>query len=369
MSAINDLHQALLPQLQGLEDFRLEKQAELAKNKKLYFIPAAVVVGAVLAGLSGVILEVVIGLIILSVVLLGLIYGFKINPIHKRFKTEFKEGALSGLIESLYPGTEYDPERHIPKEVFKSSQLYSGFNSYNGEDYFHGSLDNGCTFEFSEIHAVYRSKDSTRTIFKGLFFVIDTPSSLNARVKILSDSAERSMGNFGKMLQSTVGSWGRKGAKMVYFEDYPNFEKEYVVYSDNEGLARGLITPVMADFLYELHQRWNEHLQVGFIDQKIFLGLPYQVNLLEPNIKKSATDYEFFKRIVDELAPGFSMLEDIKELYNLSVGEERSPFIANADEQPASEESRTRIVEERPKPKKPSLRFKKSSSKENPFLL
>ena len=224
MKSLNDIRREIQPVLQRIESLRIEKLDAIAQAKKWYWIPSLCLIGALL---SGMIMLIPIAIILLIVAIVGfiLVNVYKIAPHKREYISGFKQDIFSTFVQSLYPDTYYAPANYMPSNLFSASQLFGGYDSYGGEDYFEGTTDNNCSFKFSELRVTETTRDSdgdsrTTTIFDGIFFVLSVPNRVSGRVQVLPDSAESTFGALGKMMQKSLGSLFQ-GGKMVYMEEHP----------------------------------------------------------------------------------------------------------------------------------------------------
>jgi len=314
MKTLHDIRQEIQPVLRQIEEYRLEKLEAISKAKKWYIIPSILALLALFSGL-GMIVAMAIIFGVLAIVGFLLVAIFKVSPHKQGYISSFKEQVFSTFVQSLYPDTYYAPGNYLPSTIFSASQLFGGYDDYNGSDYFEGETENGCSFKFSEIKATSTTRDSdgdtrTSTVFNGVFFALSVPNRVSGRIQVLPDSAESSMGFLGKLVQKSLGSLFQ-GGSMVYMEEHPEFEKEFVVYSKDTEEAYRVLTPAMIQAIYDLRYKWNKKLRVSFIDNQIYVALSSTHNYFHPDIHKSVLDDNFLDEFYDELALCFAVVEDM----------------------------------------------------------
>lgn len=357
--------QQLAPILQKVEALRLSHQKRIQDARKWILVPLSIVVAAILLFVQGSSTGLVIAVGVAGIIGMIALAIAKVGGARKAFKEEFKQQAYGEMIKRLYPEVTYTPTQFISKEAFLESELFSRPDRYQGEDHFEGRTKQGWTYRFSEVHAESRSDNSYMTIFKGLLFVVDLPNPVHGRVKILPDTAERAFGAFGKMLQEKLGGLLQKKTDLVYFEEYPDFEKKFVVYSDNETLARHLLTEEMTRYLLLLQDaRPKQPVRISIVNQQLFFAFSLSRDLFDPSVKDSVLEPAFVRQFTEEIAMGFDQLDIIEKLCTtMKIGTPPSSINAPLKSPKAS-------PEKMPLPKKrPSISYKKSSSKDNPFLL
>ena len=245
-----------------------------------------------------------------------MIYGFLVSKHETQYVERFKEKVFVQFVKSLYPTVSYTSNQFVSSEKFRQSKLFGSYDRYYGEDFFNGISDNGLEFQFSEIRATETTTDSdgdsrTTTIFDGIFFVLQRSNFVSDPILILPDVAEKSLGLFGKFLQKSIGSWLRKSGNMIYLNEHPEFEKEFVIYSNNEREVERVLSPAILDTIYTLRFRYNNYLRLSFIEDTLFIGLSSTKNFFHPNINKTLLDDNQLNELYDELSMCFSIIEEI----------------------------------------------------------
>lgn len=355
---------AIAPALDALETIRKKHKNEHQRRMNTFFAVLSMA-GVVVAGIVYhvttdqavpipfwvALVIAVIGMIVASV---------RANSAVQKFHQEFKGQSYQTVVSNLYPNMTYHPQGMVGSRKFIASKLFSSPDRYNGDDYFKGKTNNGCSIEFSEIHAEQEHTDTDEdghtttgytTIFKGLFFVLQLPEAVQRDIRVLPDSAERGLGKIGKFLQKSIGSFFRAG-KMVYFEEHPEFEREFVVYSTNEEAARAALTPTVLQDIYELKYKWHHQVRLSFINDKIYLALsiPLSDNLFRTDINQPVGQQAFLQDIVRDIQRCLTTVDHLSNLYQNgpSSAPHQNPFTETPEK---------------------GIQYKKSSSKDNPFLL
>lgn len=313
MKTLNDIRRQVIPALQRVEKFRLEKLDTIAREKRWYGVPIILLIAAVIVGLEGTAF-IGIALGVVAIIVLVLVYIVRVEPHRMAYISNFKEQVFASFIKELYPSIYYAPSNYLPSTLFSKSELFGSYDDYTGEDYFEGQTDNGCTFKFSELYVTETTRssdsDTTTTIFDGMFFVLDVPNRVNGRIQILPDSSESTFGRIGKFMQKKLGAFFQ-GAAMVYMEDHPEFEKEFVVYSKDEAEAYRILTPGLLNAIYDLRYRWDIRLSVSFIGHQIYVAFPSSKNFFHPNIDRSVLEDNLIEEIYHELGLCFAVVEDL----------------------------------------------------------
>lgn len=204
------------------------------------------------------------------------------------FVAVFKEKIVRKVIHYINPTFQYSPKLCINRDDYYSSGLYlTQWDDYNGDDYVEGQLDK-TYFCFSELHTQYRKQSGKTshnvTIFKGLFFIGDFNKHFRGRTYVWSRSNPQM--NF---IIKHFSSFGANLEKVSL--ESSNFERSFVVYSNDQVEARYLLTPAFMERMMRLKQMMGDGISFSFINTNIFVAIPIEGKLFEPNIF-SPNDYQ-----------------------------------------------------------------------------
>jgi hypothetical protein len=329
MKTLSEIRQELSSVLFNAEEIRLEKASKY-KNGVIFTL------SSVLLGISFIVMALmkfnpllffVLGIIFLLASII--VYNFTASKAQKEYKNHFKSNILKRIVETMMPDVNYQAEHGVKKTDFNSSQLFSSnHNVYEAEDYFSGK-HNGVSFEMSELDVKRRSQSTsfsngqtktttnTTSIFKGIFIIINSNKSTYGETYILPDSAEKMFGNFGKFLQKSLGSLAHKGS-LIYLEQYPDFEKHFVVYCTEEIESQKLLSQNLIQSILDIYARWKVLPSFAFIQNKIYVAVPYRKDLLKVSLHKSLIDNqeEILQKFIDETALCMSIIDELSEEIN-----------------------------------------------------
>ncbi|NLW50267.1 MAG: DUF3137 domain-containing protein [Candidatus Brocadiaceae bacterium] len=281
-------------------------------------IAAAAVLGggalAVTAGLSGASGNALPFLVVGGVV--GLIVAIAcVSAASRRYTKEFKERVIGAIVRFCDPGLHYEPAGSIPRDVFRGSRIFQhSIDRYSGEDCVRGTV--GATaVEFSELHAEYKttstdSKGHTQThwhtIFRGLFFTADFNKHFRTATVVLPDVAERAFGWLGQKLQGL--SIGR--ADLVKLED-PEFEREFVVYGEDQVEARYILSTSLMQRILEFRRRAGCRISLSFVGSRVYVAVPCSRNMFEPRLLRGAPDLKAATEYLRDLQFALGIVEDL----------------------------------------------------------
>ena len=257
---------------------------------------------------------------IVFIIFIMVIMGyFKIHPLWKSYKLEFKEKVIRKIINFIDESLSYNPSGKLSLEVFQKSGIFkTGVDSYKGDDYVYGKI--GSTqVEFSEVHAEYKtttvdSKGRTQThwhtIFKGLLFSVDFNKHFNVKTYVLTDTAEKMFGFLGKKLQSL--NFSRDD--LINLEN-TDFEKQFVVYSADQIEARYILSPSLMERILDFKNQTKKDIQMSFVDNKLFVVVPYRKNLFEPKLFGNIVDFNHIQEYYNDLV----LILDLVDTLNLNT--------------------------------------------------
>jgi len=279
----------MLPVLEALEERRRRawagfwKAALVGGVVALAGFGAAAAVQTPLPAVGGAVLGGLVALIASAVLFNGL-------------KEDVKRQVIGALAQFVDPSLTYEPEGHISESQFSGSGLFRrDIDRYRGEDLVSGKI--GATaLAFSEVHAEHRtthtdSKGRTTTswstIFRGLFVVADFNKELRGRTLVMPDVAEKLFGRLGQSLQGLAAAFQR--GDLAKLED-PRFEREFVVYADDQVEARYVLTPSLMERLVEFKQKAGRPVYFSFLGPNVNIAIETGRNMFEPPLSRSLLD-------------------------------------------------------------------------------
>jgi hypothetical protein len=226
----------------------------------------------------------------------------------KKYFENFKENLLKKLFELSAPEFQYSPNSCVADTLFIESGFVNEYSEYSGEDLFQGII-NEIPVEFSEITVSLKSYTDKRkfrkgkTVFKGVFYTFSWNKTFSGVTQILPDKMEKLFGGLGTLVQKMNSSalLGDGRDPIVKF-DNKDFEKEFVVYSDNEIEARSIISEPLMIFLLDLKKNTNAKVYISFVGNKVFLGINNNKDILKVgNINESVTGNGFLQKYFNEI--------------------------------------------------------------------
>jgi len=248
-----------------------------------------------------------------------LISFFKISPLWKEYRSQFKEQVIREIIKFIDSSLSYSPTDKISQSEFVKCGIFrTGIDRYRGDDFVKGTIES-TQMEFSEVHAEYKtttvdSKGRRRThwhtIFKGLLFSADFNKEFNVKTYVLTDTAEKMFGFIGTKLQKMNKARG----ELVKLEN-PEFESEFVVYSDDQVESRYILSPSLMERILSFKKQTKKSIQLSFIDSRLYVTVPYSKALFEPKLFGEMINFSDVQEYHNDL----SLVISIAETLNLNT--------------------------------------------------
>ena len=316
MSDINNLeslyNSELKPKLSELDNQRVNIISNIKRYTLYSIIPIAI----------SIFISIQIEFPIPTIVVVGLsvlISFFKINPLWKEYRRQFKEQVIKQIIKFIDEGLSYSPSEKMSQSKFMMCGIFrTGIDRYKGDDYVEGKIDS-TQIEFSEIHAEYKtttidSKGRTQThwhtIFKGLLFSADFNKNFNTKTYVLTDTAEKMFGFLGTKLQKM-----NKGRGDLVKLENPEFESEFAVYSGDQIESRYILSPSLMERILSFKKQTKKGIQLSFVESRLYVTVPYSKDLFEPKLFGDIVNFDHIKDYHNDL----SLVLDLVQTLNLNT--------------------------------------------------
>ncbi len=303
-------------QIAPLEEKRLSL---LKKNNRDYTCGGMLIAGGALAmlifGMAKTGSEVV-GFIMLAICLvIGLVWIFAAVNRSREFRRLVKWNMMRGLLDAIQPGLQYDPDRGISRDTFRTARLFSqSADRYASEDLIRGRVGQ-TDIMLSEVHAEYRSTStdskghtstSYHTFFRGLFLMADFQKHFRGTLRILPGQS----GLLGGIGRALAGFRPFSREKLVHLED-PEFDEAFIVYGSDDIEARYVLSPAMMQRILDLRRRWRDDVRLSFFESSVCMAISHSRNLFEPSIKRPVDCRSQLERIATEIRVCLALVEDL----------------------------------------------------------
>ena len=235
------------------------------------------------------------------------------NYLIKDYVQEFKMKIIKPLIKAIDERLLYSSEQRVSQSLFERSKLFpTTIDRIDGNDYVNGVID-GVKIEFSDIHAEKRHKDSKgreswSTIFQGIFIVADFNKNFHGNTVILPDSAQNT---FGELIGSWLQSKNVSRDELVKMDNI-EFEKKFVVYSNDQIEARYILSHTFMEKLLAFRRKSKHPLFVSFVRNHIHIAVEYNKDLFEPSVFHSLLKYKIAMEYVETLHLAIGIVQELK---------------------------------------------------------
>lgn len=225
-----------------------------------------------------------------------------------KFTRKFKEQIVSRIIAFINPSLRYSPGQCISEADYKNSGLYlTSPDRYAGDDYVEGTHDK-TFFCFSELHTEEKISSGKEThwetIFKGMFIMADFNKNFSGRTYVWSEKKPQL--NFLNKLFTSFAS----GLEKVKLES-PEFEKRFIVYSNDQVEARYILTPSFMERAVRLQQMTSAESSMSFVHTRINLAIPMKKELFEPSVFV-ANDFSQLEQFRDTIQVVYDIIDELK---------------------------------------------------------
>lgn len=315
MVSTEDRLTAVRQNLTALEAARADLLSKKQAARRIQWILVGIgaVIG-VLASLGHPVAGIVVGGITLLAILV--VQGVKIAPLHQEYRKRFKSEFIHQLLQAMTDELRYSPDGDPAAltEYTRSELFPTTVDRHHIEDTIFAKM--GATdLLASELHTEYkrvtrdkngRTKTTYHTIFKGLFISADFHKNFRGKTFVRSDVAERHLGQIGRFFQKTFFS----SLQLVQLEDV-DFEREFVVHSDDQIEARYILTPAAMQRMLALKEKMSANIEFAFLHSRVFLAIGLQKDLFEPDLSQSLNDDRYIAGFLEQVELCLGVVQDL----------------------------------------------------------
>lgn len=285
----------------------LKKLEEDRQNLKHRLI-VTVIIMSVLAAIAAYELKAYGIILFLYILTGGIVYKFMSKP----YVSEFKQNIIKPLVSYIDSSLIYLQDSFVSQELFERSALFGKADKYSGNDFVKGKIED-INIEFSDVHAQEEYRDSKgrkhhTTIFQGLFIVCEFNKKFKGKTVVFPDSAQSI---FGEVIGSFLQSKNLAQDELVKMDD-PSFEKEFVVYSNDQIEARYILSHSLMKKILELKQKSKHPIYISFVNNHIHIAIYYDKDLFEPAVFDSLLDYKIAMEYVTTLHLAVGIVKELK---------------------------------------------------------
>lgn len=276
----------------------LRKEIYDVKIKNYFILGIAtliIILGIVFGGL--------IPIIILGVAIL--IFGFVMlsntGPKETQYRYSYKHSLVAYALRTIDESLKIDDAQALSEEAFISSRLFAKApDRYQSEDQVYGFAGK-TKFSFSEVHAQYKTVTQTKNgqrvdwhdILKGVVFCADFNKNFNGTTMVRPKDFSAA---FGAWISTALPIFA--SGEVVKLEN-PDFDKNFITYSNDQVEARYILTPTMMERISELNKRSNETISLSFTGSLVYIAFPLNGNYFEPPFSKSLLDENLLQKDIE----------------------------------------------------------------------
>lgn len=294
--------------LTELEVLRKEIYSIKIKNYSIIGVSVLILIlGMVLGGLVPVIILGIAGLIY------GIVMISKAGVKETQYRYSYKNSLLACALKNIDESLQIDDEQALSEEEFISSQLFAKEpDRYHSEDQVYG-FSGKTKFSFSEVHAEYKTVTQTKNgqrvdwhdILKGVVFFAD----FNKNFKGTTIVRPKDLGTaFGAWIATTLPIFGL--GEVVKLEN-PDFDNNFVTYSNDQVEARYILTPAMMERICELNKRSSETISLSFTGSLVYIAFPLSGNYFEPPFSKSLLDETLLQKDMELVQFMYGIIKEL----------------------------------------------------------
>ena len=212
------------------------------------------------------------------------------------YNLDFKRVVIQKILSCINPTLTHFPLSQISEREFSYSYLLhsSEFNNITGDDLIEGKIHN--TFiRFSEIQ-INRFVDggedaykNSHQIWQGLFIIIDLPRNTNTAFGTSTNISDNKI-----LLDNT------------------EFNELFPVYAENTTEAFYILPSNLLERMVNFVRKTGRKFDFSVVDDKFYIAIPYNRELLEPPIFTSLFDYSIYEEYLTDLELAIGIVEDLK---------------------------------------------------------
>ena len=226
--------------------------------------------------------------LIIVFVLFGILHRLFIRKYELQFQKGFRENVLDILLKGIGYDLKLNLEKPLTKSQFLKGKLFTSFNDYSAEELFEGTIDK-IPVKFTEVHLQSKSRYRSYTVFRGFYSNFNYSLGNGLVIDVIQDeSGDR------EFLQKL----NLKRDKLVKIED-EDFEKKYVVYSNEPELAKDLISTSFIKNLTDFSESFNSLVYFSIRNGQVHMAYSDAVNHFIIDHNKTVEDLteNFYKDI------------------------------------------------------------------------
>jgi hypothetical protein len=228
--------------------------------------------------------------------------GFRVQV----FLGEFKPRLVTLLLDFLDNDVNikfngYEHKAHLSPQQFLESRIFTQVDDYSGEDLIRGQVRE-TPFEACELKVKAFSEVRSRLdpVFTGIFLIADFQRwDMHGGVLALPDA-------YRKYLSNSERAFHLLGGRRIKGGILPEFEAVFDTYATKEVRVKEVISEDFQRAILRFRKRFQEvnrqkEIYFSIINDKIYLALRQDRNLLEPSLFQSNTSFEVVHEFYEDI--------------------------------------------------------------------
>lgn len=228
--------------------------------------------------------------------------GFRVQVYYQEFKPRIVGLVLDFIDNDINFGSfRYDPKGAIPLEQFLASKIFTRADEYEAEDMITGQVRE-LPFELCELRVREFSDVRTRLdyVFRGVFLRGDfLRVDMQGGVLLLPDT-------YRKYLSRSERAFHLIGGRRVQNNLLPEFEACFDTYATPNVRLQDVLSDDLQRAILQFRQRFQEvnrqkEMYFSIIDDKIYIALTQDKDLLEPSLFRNTVSYEVVREFFEDI--------------------------------------------------------------------
>ncbi len=228
--------------------------------------------------------------------------GFRVQVYYQEFKPRIVGLVLDFIDNDINFGSfRYDPKGAIPVEQFLASKIFTRADEYEAEDMITGQVRE-LPFELCELRVREFSDVRTRLdyVFRGVFLRGDfLRVDMQGGVLLLPDT-------YRKYLSRSERAFHLIGGRRVQNNLLPEFEACFDTYATPNVRLQDVLSDDLQRAILQFRQRFQEvnrqkEMYFSIIDDKIYIALTQDKDLLEPSLFRNTVSYEVVREFFEDI--------------------------------------------------------------------
>lgn len=220
-----------------------------------------------------------------------------------RLKKSYKIQIIEKIVHHIDPSLTYKvyQERSADETLeINKSCLFNEIVTYTHIDDLVTGEVNKINIRFFTLNTgcIRDGNSKTTTVFQGLFFMVRFNIEFCGKIIVLPGRAEKILGSLERKMQLVSLSLvkNKEGLQPVVADD-PEFEKEYMVYSNDQTTAQKLLEPPLMKAIMQFRLKFDKRIFFSFINTSrysttMYIAIPYKKRLFEPSIILKLENYK-----------------------------------------------------------------------------